>query len=1377
MGAIAMIKVQCPSCTSPYDLDEGRLPAAGMKMRCPKCEAKFVVMPNGTTTPVDAPAAPAAPPAGPASASMMPAGLGGGASPPAAPGGPKQGPGVAPAGKMRKATMVGMSPVGGAAPTGMTKPVIPATPGAPPAAAAPKGPPAGLSMPAPLAPATVGQATVDPSGLDLPTPKKPAGPPPLGAVDLPAPKVGAPAPAKKLPPPSGLGSVDLPAVKAPGMGSATLAMGAHSPAAGSPAAGTSKFGEIDLPGGDADELDLGELGLGEIDLPAAKPAGGGFAPPLPAPAGLGAIDLPAPKQTSKMGGFAPAAAPPGLGEVDLPTPKGTAGLGDLPTPVRAGASTAQGVVDLPAPKSSFGMDLDLPVAKDGQNLPRVKDTQGGFGDLDLPVSKAGKDLPAPHRGQKVQGGGFGELDLSPPDAGTGSAGFGDVPGDFGGALPAAGEFDLPESHDLGDGPNLELPDLPDPAELTRDGRSGAGGVSFGELDLGSGGEAAPGMELEIPLDGGASSDMHTESPLAGFDGDALQIDEGAIEASKQALAADSDKRVRQSAVGPIGSTKRRAKRDYKKLAIFSGVVLVASVLAGGYLLQFTKFGLFGQFAIERYGPAAGSPAAADAAVKAAEKSLSLDTLADAKAAVKAMTNARNAASVNRTLLVNAAAVEGLYAQRFPLHKDGNLERLGRIMALVDERQTDMPHLGLARAANALANTKTYADARSYASAEPDGLFAALIEGEAALAAKDRKGARRAFEKALKRGGGAAAHWGIVRSRIGEATPEDLEKEVDATLAASPKHAEARVEKARLLLAKGNSAEAVKLLEEILAADAKSANKRAQSVAWTVLGTHYERERNRAKSRDAFEKAVSLDADNAEALVAAGRVMLEDNRDDDAFTRFEIVIKAGDDVPSRTPGGRSLLVDAKLGAAEALIRLKREQEAFAMMTDLAKKRPDDPLVILWLGKTEQAANELANAEQHYREAISLDKTSFIGYIALAELFFGKGEPDKAALVLQQASKDVSDNVEVRRMLGESDLQRDHIPEAIAHFQRALEIAPGDVESMFLLGVAQRRAGLFDEAGATLDQVMKTEPAWPGLATERGRVFESKGESGLAVSMYTDALKQNPDDIDLKLRLGAAQVLAGQMDEAEKTLLDVSAKLPRSGEAEHFLGRVAFARGDYEGASARFKRAINLDPARGPYYTYYAWVELERGNLSITQTQLERSIEIDPSQGEAFWVRGRLNLRLGAVKDALKSLEKAVALKPTLTDAYANIAECYSQLSRIKDAITAYGVALEKNAGRGDWWFELGKLQMNADKRADAIKSLDKSVEIGELIERKPFWVAEAHRWRGEAARLGRDMGTAKKSYLRYLELAPKEHVDRPEVLSVLRKMGVTPPEEE
>src|SRR5580692_135736 len=91
-----MLKVECESCKAPYQIDERRVPPAGLKMRCPKCGHSFLVTNPG-----------AVPPAAPAKPTALPkttVATGGG--PPAPPGKPPP----PPVPTVAKKTMVGMAP-------------------------------------------------------------------------------------------------------------------------------------------------------------------------------------------------------------------------------------------------------------------------------------------------------------------------------------------------------------------------------------------------------------------------------------------------------------------------------------------------------------------------------------------------------------------------------------------------------------------------------------------------------------------------------------------------------------------------------------------------------------------------------------------------------------------------------------------------------------------------------------------------------------------------------------------------------------------------------------------------------------------------------------------------------------------------------------------------------------------------------------------------------------------------------------------------------------------------------------------------------------------------------------------------------------------
>ena len=294
--------------------------------------------------------------------------------------------------------------------------------------------------------------------------------------------------------------------------------------------------------------------------------------------------------------------------------------------------------------------------------------------------------------------------------------------------------------------------------------------------------------------------------------------------------------------------------------------------------------------------------------------------------------------------------------------------------------------------------------------------------------------------------------------------------------------------------------------------------------------------------------------------------------------------------------------------------------------------------------------------------------------------------------------------------------------------------------------------------------------PGLALERGLLFEAQGQSDRAVDFYRRALEERPDDANLLLRLGAAQVAAGQIDEAEQTLEQVQRQVSNSAEAEHFVGRVSFARGSYEEALRHFQRAVQLDPSRGEYWAYAAWAALETGRLGEALERANTAIQRDASLGDAYWIRGVVRLRTGAVRDALTDLERAIELRPARVEALASMGECYDQLRQLPAAISAYERAVGARDDAGEWWYRLGRLRLDSGRRADAAGALQRAALLGEAESPRPSWLADAHRVLGDAMRLGSERAGAIEHYRRYLELAPPTAIDREDVERQLASLG-------
>jgi tetratricopeptide (TPR) repeat protein len=1276
---------------------------------------------------------------------------------------------------------------------------LPAPRGAAPKA--PIAPPLDLDLPAPRAAAP--KAPIAPPvdlDLDLPAPRGAAPKAPIAPpidLDLPAPRGAAPKapiappidldlPAPKGGKPAGLDDLDLPAPR-----------GAAKPAA------APKLDELDLPAPRAAK-GAAKPGLDDLDLPAPKGAKGG--------GGL-EMDLPAPRGATD--------ARPALADTSR-TPFDDPDALDLPAPSRSGAA-AELDLDLPSPKrggGGGGLDLDLPAPKrDGQVLAAA---DRAFGDLDLPMPKRGgapdiADLPAPLGGADLPAP-RGAADLPAP------RGAADLPAPRGAAdLPAPrGASDLPTlrgdpAHAPRRGGSVELPplppaggadigldlDLPPPRGAAPTAAPAASG-GMGDLDLppprarGAAGEDAAGglddlslpprrarkasiaeFELPVPEQRGGAPRGHGEIDLPEGPRDDMEfadIPQERAAPPPSGLAIERPVTTQPKTVAKAPDTKPAAGRS-RALVVTAGVVITIAAVGG--LLTLTPYGPFGYYLVEQYLPGAGDASAIAQVIRQADEGALHDTPASYRQLLRSLATTRHDAGLHRGLLARSLLFEALYQVRFG-SDPGGASRAAGIRQRIEQRDAEDPAvaLGLAAEQLRLGNRTTAASlvsrARGFAANDP---FVDIVDGWIAIAEDRIADAHEAFQAALEHGGGAAAQWGLARTLQRGEDLAAYDAAIEATLAVAPDHVDALYARATRLHTTGDDTQATTLAGQVVGLEpvgdhTLEAYPHVRAQAWDLLGEVYEARGRVSQALEAYEQAAQADSNDLGAVLGSGRMMLVD-RPADALSRFEAVLQVEAAATTTMSDGRSAQFAARFGAAQAMTQLDRVQEAHATLDDLAAERPDDADVQLWLGRVEEQLDHDDAAEQHYRESVRLAPTVFDGYMALARLYDSLERTTDAVAVLESARSAVPESAQMRQDLGSYALSRSRLEEAEREFRRALELDAALPAARFGLGVTLRRAGRLDQAEAAFEALAEIDPGHPGLALERGQLFEARGQADRAVEYYRAALHESPEDRNLMLRLGGAEVAAGEYDAAEETLADVQRQGPPSAEAEHFIGRIAFARGQYPEAEQHFNRSISLDSTRGEFYMWSGWAALMDNDIGTALSQEDEALRRDASLGDAYYVRGVARVRSGMVRDALTDLTRAVELRPQRYEAYASMGDCYDQLRQLPQAITAYQRAVAAVDSNGEWWYKLGKLQLDASHTADSVHSLSRATLLGEAETPRPAWLADAHRILADGMRLSNERAGAIEHYRRYLAIAPDSAIDRDEVRSILMDMGVVP----
>jgi predicted Zn finger-like uncharacterized protein len=1354
-----MLRVECESCKAPYQVDERRIPTAGLKMRCPKCGHTFVVK-AGAGEPVPPPdpharSTPGAPPIGPSAA-----------------------------GRKMQASMLGVG-------SGISKP--------PPSALAKKEPK---------------DRDVTPSESEVGLPAaRPATPGPAGAPK-PPPRVGGPSAFKgtivsAVPAPQRTaGDADLPAIRedaglpavrddaglpvarargaspqrAPGSAPAIpSAIAAAAAQAATPVA----FGEVDLPTATkgktvpASNADLpvaangskagsavsprpssGNAALPANAAPAAPPAKPAPAPPLKAapPTKVAASPNPEPLPP-------PPTSMDGFGEIDLPSFGGGSNLpaiasnnlpvvaANLPAvadalPVPAAVLPSPANV-LPSPANVLPSPANvLPVAAEILPTASPSPPAAPFARAADPIAPDPISVPpqpislAPDPiSVPPELADFGELDLPPPPAPpppARAAGRMEAAPVSLSEAPPLDAFDLPplQTMSLPPGPDLSAPSFSNHDD----------GMSFGEVNLAVDELGASPLEAEAPIDVVPPSMPEAKTAV-----------EEAIPLAP---------RKQRPAQAPGRKTGRN---------IMLGLVAAAVLVGGG--LELTSYGAFGRLAIVDAVRAGDYQRRTAEVAATTRRKMASDLFPDARAACDEAASAHAEMPRARGLTAYAAFVEYATQLRFGPASD-RIPRVRQWIAELGVEGGDQKYLPVAIAAQqALAGDAKKAlaalDAASKRDAgDPLQEDIALVRGEIELAQHDPTAALAAFTHAGTLAKTARAEFGRARALVMAHDEEGAKKALKSTLALVPNHVGARIELATLAWESKDEAAALADLAFVLDGEAKgSASDAAKAQAQALRGWIHVARGRAADARTAFDAALKLDPRNVSALVGQGEVLYTESRFTEALTRFDTAVQTD---PTSI---RAIVSDAK-----AKLALERLADAKTQLAAARAKWPKDWRVAFWLGKAELTLGNKPAAEKELLASVELldvkDPDAFQPYVTLATLYAGQGKTKDAEARLAEAKAKLPDTSSLRRALGDVAASRGDFEGAVQHFRMAIEKDPLDLSTRFRLGVTLRRMRKVDEASAEFDKIVAVDKDYPGLALERGLLYEESGDIEKALEQFQSALARAPNDADLQLRVGASYVAIGRPGDAVPMLRKVYEKRAQSAEANHFLGRALFLQGGAgsQVEAMRFlKRAAELDPNRAEYHLYVGWAANNAipAQLGLARDAIEKALAIDKLLADAYWQRGVLERKQGAVDDAIADLKHALALKPTLTDAHAGLAECYSDKNDVGTAISEWQKALAADSSKPDWHFQYGKLLFVRGSVGDAATHLVTAADEGEKMEPKPGWLAQAEFLSGEVLRKTGKKAEAIERYRRFLEIAPSNSPDKRDAQNALADMGSGP----
>jgi tetratricopeptide (TPR) repeat protein len=305
-------------------------------------------------------------------------------------------------------------------------------------------------------------------------------------------------------------------------------------------------------------------------------------------------------------------------------------------------------------------------------------------------------------------------------------------------------------------------------------------------------------------------------------------------------------------------------------------------------------------------------------------------------------------------------------------------------------------------------------------------------------------------------------------------------------------------------------------------------------------------------------------------------------DPDQLLRDAIQAQQGGDYPTAITGYRRLLelrpdnVQAKVNLGAALSHVGQFDEAIAIYKSVLPVLKDKNPVRLNLGLAYYKKGELASAREQFLALHQAAPSNVQVAILLGDTETKLGDVDRAIAMLEPLEAANSRNPDFEYVFGEAlikSMRRRR--DGVTRIEKAAQLG-NSADAYVLAGATLLDLNEYEPARHDLETALALDPTLRGLHTLVGMARDKTGDQKAAEPAFRQALKENPEDFDANLYLGALLYKQRNLDEA-KTYLDHALKLrPDDLMARYESAILKSTSGDLEAAAKQLESVVKDNP---------------------------------------------------------------------------------------------------------------------------------------------------------------------------------------------------------
>lgn len=228
-------------------------------------------------------------------------------------------------------------------------------------------------------------------------------------------------------------------------------------------------------------------------------------------------------------------------------------------------------------------------------------------------------------------------------------------------------------------------------------------------------------------------------------------------------------------------------------------------------------------------------------------------------------------------------------------------------------------------------------------------------------------------------------------------------------------------------------------------------------------------------------------------------------------------------------------------------------------------------------------------------------------------------------------------------GDHYYQRGDINQAMAEFNKALELDPANVNVHNSLGVCYGVLGAYEKAVKIFETAAELAPGELMPTYNVGLANLMIGDQTAALKYFLAAVEKEPGVFEPTFQVGRVYFESGKPKKARAFLEKAVALNPENASARRYLGLCYLDLNKETAAIAELKKAVQLNPDDGQALSALGYLFDRMGeNPEVTTVFCRQSVEIAPENGLFRYRLGELLAKKGSLEEALQEFEAAQRL---------------------------------------------------------------------------------------------------------------------------------------